>query len=192
MRIPCPNCAAEYDVPPARLSARRIVRCSRCNNQWEFIQEAEAPPPPADTDAFGSLSDLPPAPAVSAADRLAVPPGRASRSMALTAAWVASVAVLAGGVSATVAWRADIARAWPPSARLLGTPPDAPARTTAAASPKPDPARPDPARPDPARPDPARKDAPAPKPDAPRPAAPGASPGASPVASPGAGAKTDK
>ncbi|WP_426959699.1 zinc-ribbon domain-containing protein [Muricoccus radiodurans] len=37
MRVACPNCAAEYDLPPAvtaRLAGGKTVRCTRCGTSW--------------------------------------------------------------------------------------------------------------------------------------------------------------
>ncbi len=37
MRVACPECAAEYDLPPAlaaRLAEGRSVRCARCGTSW--------------------------------------------------------------------------------------------------------------------------------------------------------------
>jgi len=48
MRITCPNCAASYDVPEAKLVGRKAVRCSRCGKDWTPVvaapvQEEEPP-----------------------------------------------------------------------------------------------------------------------------------------------------
>jgi hypothetical protein len=43
-------------------------------------------------------------------------------SMALRAAWAASILVLLGGTSAAFVWRVGIIEAWPPAGRLLGNP----------------------------------------------------------------------
>jgi len=60
---------------------------------------------------------------VDEADRLTARAAAPQRSVALLAAWIASLAVLTGGLTATIVYRTEIARAWPPSARLLGDPP---------------------------------------------------------------------
>lgn len=45
MRIACPACSAEYDVPDTIVAAGRKVRCARCHEVW-----AAAPPEPATAD----------------------------------------------------------------------------------------------------------------------------------------------
>jgi predicted Zn finger-like uncharacterized protein len=74
MRIVCPNCSAEYEVPEARLRAGRAVRCARCGGTWvpEPAQAADvsavaapapapvAPPVPSTVERAGfDLADLP-------------------------------------------------------------------------------------------------------------------------------------
>lgn len=52
MRVSCPSCQTEYDVPDAALAGRtRKLRCASCGNQWQAGQAPEppvaaAPPPP--------------------------------------------------------------------------------------------------------------------------------------------------
>ena len=41
MRIACPKCAAEYEVPASRLTPRKTVRCARCGGEWTAVGEAE-------------------------------------------------------------------------------------------------------------------------------------------------------
>jgi len=116
MRIACPGCAAEYEVPSASLHPRRKVRCTRCRAEWVPVQEAQTSPP--------SEPDRPPETAVAlphqtAMDQLAAaPPPR--RSGALPAAWVLTVLILAGSAAAVVIWRGQVTRAWPASAWILG------------------------------------------------------------------------
>ena len=60
MRVACPECAAEYDLPPAvaaRLDGGKTVRCARCGTTW-------SPPPPAaeSTAAAGPPVPEPPMP----------------------------------------------------------------------------------------------------------------------------------
>lgn len=66
----------------------------------------EAPPPPAD-----------PAPAPPVAEAAALPPAPRVRVPVL-AGWILSALVLLGSAWAAYVWRADIVRAWPPSARV--------------------------------------------------------------------------
>lgn len=115
MRITCPSCAAEYEVPAPRLSSGKKVRCARCGAEWRIVREPVAPlrEPSEATEASRQPDSL-----AVAAGR--VPPPQAGRGgVALRAAWVASVAVLIIAAAAVITWRADIIHAWPPSARLL-------------------------------------------------------------------------
>lgn len=133
MRIACPSCAAEYEVPTARLTPRKMVRCTRCGSEWMAVQDAEEPtqePEPA-PPADHPLAERPVLPAVTvpgltepgltAMDRLAAfpPPGRSPAG--LIGAWVLTVLVLVGATAAAIIWRQDVMRAWPPSGRILTT-----------------------------------------------------------------------
>ena len=150
MRIACPSCAAEYEVPASRMTPRRMVRCERCGNEWVAVQETEAAPPatePVDaapddagpndaSPANASLGNAslgnigpeqnvaspPVAPANVAIGRLAPSRPARGRDVGLLAAWIASVVLLAGAATALLVWRSDVVRAWPASARLLGSP----------------------------------------------------------------------
>ena len=137
MRLACPSCSAEYEVPSARLTPPRMVRCTRCGGEWIAGAEPEEWPPaspahdsdPDQSTVDPSLSE--PAPQVTATDRLAshAPPPR--RSTHLIAAWVMSFVVLSGAVVAVLVWRQPLVRTWPPIGRVLGTadhepPPQAP------------------------------------------------------------------
>ncbi len=54
MRISCPNCSAEYDVPDTALAAGpRMLRCARCGHSFR----AALPEPPATEAAPGSLPE---------------------------------------------------------------------------------------------------------------------------------------
>ena len=146
MRIDCPSCAAGYDVPDSKLAGRKTVRCVRCGHQWApdpVPAPADSPPaalPPAaprpDSDrppsdgppSDGSASDWP------GSDRgdgsrsqivadagqprlapLATPPrGR----FGLRLAWAVSGLLVAMALAAAFVWRAEVARAWPPSLRV--------------------------------------------------------------------------
>jgi predicted Zn finger-like uncharacterized protein len=58
MRVSCPNCQTEYDVPDAALAGRtRKLRCAHCETQWVA---GPLPEPPA------AEPPLPPPPPVSA------------------------------------------------------------------------------------------------------------------------------
>ena len=145
MRIACPSCDATYEVPDARLSPGKMVRCARCDNTWlpehraaDLDAAAWTMPAPADagpmaadataedgeTESANADPEATPAgpqvPLVTAMDRLtasAVPAHRLRRG--LIGAWALSFVVLAGAVAATVEWRDAVVRAWPPSGRIL-------------------------------------------------------------------------
>lgn len=129
MRIVCPSCAAEYEVPASHLAPSRMVRCARCGGKWAAIAEAEELPPvpgPAEAQAehepdhCGEQAEaLPP---MTAMDRLAAPGPRPPRSASLIAAWVMTFIVVTAAVAATITWREWVVRAWPPSGRILGSP----------------------------------------------------------------------
>ena len=127
MRVSCPNCAAEYEVPSDRLNARRKVRCARCDSVWAPVQEAQTVASdneavePLEKPADSVPTDQPVIGGATAMDRLAatsVP----RNSIGLRAAWVASVVLLVGSAAATVTWRGRIVQAWPASALVFGAP----------------------------------------------------------------------
>lgn len=129
MRIACPSCAAEYDVPDRLLAGpARSLRCARCGAGFalpgaaptaaEAVPAAEAPP--------RMQMPAPPAPAPEA--RLAPPPAVPDRSpeamlpgspAALRRAWAASIALVAGAALSLVLFRAALMEAWPPAVRLF-------------------------------------------------------------------------
>jgi predicted Zn finger-like uncharacterized protein len=124
MRLACPSCAAEYEVPASRLKPNKLVRCARCANSWLPDLDAGSSVSPADTSEHlasdvehGTMASPS---GMTAMDRLAAPrtPQPARRS--LIAAWVLTCVVLSAGVAATIGWRDSIVRAWPPSGRILG------------------------------------------------------------------------
>jgi predicted Zn finger-like uncharacterized protein len=52
MRIVCPGCKTQYDVPEAMLAGgTRTVRCARCASEWTPPANAAAPPARDDFDA---------------------------------------------------------------------------------------------------------------------------------------------
>jgi len=146
MRIACPNCAAEYDVPDAALAAGpRLLKCARCGHHFHarsvLQEEPEPPPPPAPEKPRDRLAERVSA---GAGDRAMTvtdrpPPSRGpTRSMPIDpplprlgdapasppdrfalAGWVVTVAVLIGGALAAYAFRAEIVAAWPPAARVF-------------------------------------------------------------------------
>ena len=123
MRIACPGCAAEYEVPASRLPPRKMVRCAQCGGEWIAVREAvedvrepeaaavpEPAPEPEPTTAL---------PFISAMDRLtaSAPPPRSHAG--LIGAWILTCVVLAATAAATIVWRGDIIATWPPSSRIL-------------------------------------------------------------------------
>ncbi len=65
MRLICPNCATQYEVPDSAIPAQgRKVECGNCGNGWHVSPpEAEAAPAPQVTEPEPVLADAPPAPA---------------------------------------------------------------------------------------------------------------------------------
>lgn len=121
MRLACPACAAEYDVPEAVLAAAtRAMRCARCQQVWtpqatapEPAGRPAAPPLPFHIEpASRALVTAQPVPADT---RLLAPDPPHRRS--LGAAWVLTAAVLIAGLVGAVAQREAVMAAWPPAAR---------------------------------------------------------------------------
>jgi predicted Zn finger-like uncharacterized protein len=126
MRIACPKCAAEYEVPASRLAPRKTVRCARCGGEWTAVGEAEE----LSQEVAATLSEQElnhhaeleePAPLMTAMDRLAATGLRPPRSTRLVAAWILTLVILMAAVAATIVWREPVVRAWPPSGRVLGS-----------------------------------------------------------------------
>jgi predicted Zn finger-like uncharacterized protein len=123
MRIACPSCAAEYEVPASRLKPGKLVRCARCGGKWLPDPDPEPVasegdlarqiPPDTELGAARSLPD------VTAMDRLAASRAATLDRKRLIAAWALTFVVLAGAVAAVVGWRDDVVRTWPPSGRIL-------------------------------------------------------------------------
>jgi predicted Zn finger-like uncharacterized protein len=123
MRIACPSCAAEYEVPAHRLPPRKMVRCAGCGGEWMAVRDAEEviPPPEPAAPPPESLTEMPaPVPAVTAMDRLVASSPPAPSRAGLVGAWVLTFAVLAGATASLVAWREEVVAAWPPIGRILG------------------------------------------------------------------------
>lgn len=58
MRIVCPSCEAEYDVPDTLLAnGPRKVRCARCAREWEPFAPPPPLPPPPPINPLASLDD---------------------------------------------------------------------------------------------------------------------------------------
>ncbi len=77
MRLGCPNCGAEYEVPDALLaSGPRLLRCARCGHQFQ----AARPVPQQGTETAPVVSapaSAPPAPAPAPAAPFRAEPPRA-------------------------------------------------------------------------------------------------------------------
>jgi predicted Zn finger-like uncharacterized protein len=141
MRIACPSCGATYEVPASRLKPGKMVRCARCGSDWLPEAEAAAAPPQPRTAPFDPTGPSDPTapvdptalpggesehfadglPEITAMDRLAASPALLPSRAGLIAAWVLTVAVLAGAAAAVFGWRDTVVRAWPPSGRILAT-----------------------------------------------------------------------
>ncbi|WP_458095019.1 zinc-ribbon domain-containing protein [Roseomonas sp. WA12] len=137
MRVACPECAAEYDLPPAfvaRLGGGKTVRCARCGTTWAPPPPAEPAPPnpppetpppaaPSSSESALRFPNRPPtdmAPPPSAPEPPAAPAGeRADTSRFLVLGWAASLLLLAGAAAAAWVWRIELVEAWPPAARAF-------------------------------------------------------------------------
>lgn len=126
MRIVCPSCEAEYDVPDTMLAGgARKVRCARCAREW--VPFAPPPPPPAEPDPLVEIQAPRPAPAVKLADHAPPidPPARpvmkvpgGPPGMALVIAWLFTAAAIVAGIFTLWLKRPEIIHLWPPAARL--------------------------------------------------------------------------
>src|SRR3954468_12857670 len=131
MRIVCPSCGAEYEVPESRLAPGKPVKCSRCGNTWAPAPAPAVAPEPERARLEERLP-LEAAPAIpvpeatpvgaatverAAPDPVAEP---ARGSAALRVAWVLSFVVLAAAAWAAYDRREDVMRAWPASERAYG------------------------------------------------------------------------
>jgi len=136
MRIACPSCAAEYEVPDSMLAGHSLVRCVRCGEEWrpgaelESAAEGETLPAVAEPREV-AVAEEPQVPVVASVDHppsLFVPPREprtaAPRELGSTAAagvllgWVLTVLVIGGALYAGYAYRDQLMTAWPPSTRL--------------------------------------------------------------------------
>ncbi|MBR0681772.1 hypothetical protein GXW74_14855 [Roseomonas eburnea] len=126
MRIACPSCSTEYDVPDRLLAgAARTLRCSRCAAVFPLPHAeppaAEAPrPPPALPSPARDAEPAPtavPLPPMGPRPPIAAEP---KTDRALIRAWVASLVVVVGAAVALVMFRSSVMTAWPPATRLFG------------------------------------------------------------------------
>ncbi|HEY4251215.1 MAG TPA: zinc-ribbon domain-containing protein [Roseomonas sp.] len=115
MRIACPDCAAEYEVPDHLLvGAPRAMRCARCGRVW--TPQAIAPPPPAPAPALAPELE-PLAVTVLEAPPQTAAPARPPRRIGLLLAWIFTLAMLIGILAGTLTRRDQIVQAWPPAER---------------------------------------------------------------------------
>lgn len=139
MRLSCPSCGAEYELPETLfLAGPRKVRCVKCRHSWLAHEQGGAAPPEAEASspAPAAIDEAelpprrplplrrrapamagPPAPPTELAFDLEDPP---ASNRAVTVAWVASLLILAGACWVGWQYRADVVAAWPASARLYG------------------------------------------------------------------------
>jgi predicted Zn finger-like uncharacterized protein len=62
MRLTCPNCDAEYEVPDGMMpAAGRHVQCTSCHTRW--FARGSAAPPPSEEQILTRLEARPPRPA---------------------------------------------------------------------------------------------------------------------------------
>jgi predicted Zn finger-like uncharacterized protein len=59
MRLTCPNCGIEYDVPEGQVASGRQVECSACHTRWF----AQAPRPASEEQVLARLEAWSPRPA---------------------------------------------------------------------------------------------------------------------------------
>jgi predicted Zn finger-like uncharacterized protein len=112
MLIICPKCDSAYEVAAAAVMGRKRLRCAACDHEWApggvSPPAVAAAPPPSATPALPEVA--PPA-------RQDVPSPPARRNLPLLAAWVASLALLAGFGWGALHFRAQVERGWPASVR---------------------------------------------------------------------------
>ena len=76
MKIVCPSCQAQYEVPEVVLTSRRKMRCARCGSEWvpADARAAESPPPPAAEAQIAPAVFEPAAPPEPAVAEIIAPP----------------------------------------------------------------------------------------------------------------------
>jgi len=116
MHLACPACAAQYEVPDAVLgTARRAMRCARCQAVWtpEAVPQEAAPAPaimaPEPPPAWSDPADMD--------ERLLPPDRRTSAGLGIT--WFVTIVVILGVAIGAVTQRDAVMAAWPPSAHAF-------------------------------------------------------------------------
>ncbi len=120
MRVLCPACDAQYDVPDRLIGTGRRLRCARCDHDW-----AVRPPPAVVPEAVPAEAPaVAPAPLGVAAEARPAPARRPSRAavggLGLWLAWLASVGAVLLALAGLWLFRAELSGAWPPIQRLYG------------------------------------------------------------------------
>jgi predicted Zn finger-like uncharacterized protein len=146
MRIACPSCSAEYDVPDSLLAGGpRQMRCTRCGHLFAAgepvsmpppAESVAAPPPQPAAEPPPSRPETPLAPPPAPPPPLSEPPAPTAAPSfqdrireadltpaprtrgSLAAAWVLSLAIVGACGWAGYRYHADIVEAWPPAARF--------------------------------------------------------------------------
>ena len=116
MRITCPNCAAEYDVPDTLLAGGRALRCKRCGTEFRAGGAVEPVIEPAPAPIPANAQPAPPAPTPPDPE----PPSANLERRVSLVGWIASLIVLAAAAVLAITYHAEIVAAWPPAARLFG------------------------------------------------------------------------
>lgn len=134
MRIVCPTCQATYEVPERLIGSGRSLRCKACGHDWHVAPPGPAAPPqppspqpvPREEPAAPAAHRPPPLPtprprAPQVIDPPLPPPeDDAPRDrLVLRVAWAVSLLAVLGMLLALWLFRAEIAAAWPPAARLF-------------------------------------------------------------------------
>jgi predicted Zn finger-like uncharacterized protein len=123
MRIVCPGCEAEYDVPAERLSGRRSVRCARCGQSFTPAV-LDLPPPSSEPELAPAMAPVfEPAgirapPALRSEAPLARPSQPRGAGRMLAVSWASSVLVVIAVCAVALIDHAALADAWPPLHRL--------------------------------------------------------------------------
>jgi predicted Zn finger-like uncharacterized protein len=120
MRINCPSCQIEYDVPETKLRGRTL-RCAGCGHSWMPLPVDPAPPP--ESELSPAPDALPDVLADSGPDlpqmrmRPVLPAPRRGLDWVLLG-WIATILLVGGLGLGVIHYRSNIMHAWPPSIRL--------------------------------------------------------------------------